>query len=76
MIRSESHQMFYNGVLIFRLGIVCFFLQNCYVCFNGSTTSSTFNNFVPPPTIAEYLPLNVDFEPYYPIELTGVYNYG
>jgi len=53
-----------------------FFLQNCYVCFNGSATSTAFNNFVSPPSIEEYLPLDVDFEPYRPVELTGVYNYG
>jgi hypothetical protein len=76
MIHSELHQIFYNGVHIFHLGIVCFFLQNCYVCFNGSTASSAFKNFVSPSFIAEYLPLDVDFEPYHPVELTGVYNYG
>ncbi len=76
MIHSESHQMFYDGVNIFRLGIVYFFLQNCYVCFNGSFTCSAFNNFVSSSSIEEYLPLNVDFEPHRPVELTGVYNYG
>jgi hypothetical protein len=76
MIRSESHSMLDDGIHIFRLGIVCFLLQNCYVCFNGSTTCSAFNNYVSPPSIAEYLPLEANFEPYRPVELTGIYNYG
>jgi len=75
MNREQNHQMFYNGESVYRLGIVCFLLLNCYTCFNGSTTSTLFDDF-PAPSIAEYLPVDVDFEPYHPVELAREYNYG
>ena len=76
MIREEQHHLLHDGVNVFQLGIVCFLIQNCHVCFNGSTTGSTFNNTVLPPSIEDYLPIDVDFEPHRPVELTGFYNYG
>lgn len=75
MNREQNHHMFYNGESVFRLGIVCFLLLKCDTCFNGSPTSTLFDNF-PAPSIAEYLPVDIDFEPYHPVELTGEYNYG
>jgi hypothetical protein len=33
------------------------------------------DNIVMPPTIEDYLPINVNFEPHHPVDLTGIYNY-
>jgi hypothetical protein len=40
--------------------VSAFLIANCYTIFNGSTCSSTFN--LHPPSLEEYLPLDVDFE--------------
>ncbi len=72
MIRDEQHQLLHDGYNIFQLGIVCFLSQNCHVCFNGSTTVTTFNNIVMLPAIEDYLSINVNFEPHRPVDLTGI----
>ena len=66
--------LFNNGEEVFQLGIVCFFLKNCYICFNGSTTNTMFGT--EPPIIDEYLPLEEVIPPYVPVPINGVYNYG
>jgi hypothetical protein len=40
--------------------VSAFLLANCYTIFNGSTCSSMF--YLHPPSLDEYLPLDVDFE--------------
>ncbi len=71
---EELLHLYTNGEQVFQLGIVCFFLKNCYVCFNGSTTTSMFGTTAP--NIDEYIPLDEDIDPYVPVPLDGVYNYG
>jgi hypothetical protein len=38
-----------DGDLAYHLGVVCFFMLNCYTCFNGSPCNSMFNSM--PPTL-------------------------
>ena len=58
----RQFKLYNNGELAYRTGVVCFFLLNCYTCFNGSACNSMFNTF--PPTIQEYLPMEEDLLPY------------
>jgi hypothetical protein len=74
MIREENKHLYRNGERVFRLGIVCFFLKNCYICLNGSTTNAMFHTT--PPSLEEYLNIDEVLEPYQPVELTMDYNYG
>jgi hypothetical protein len=62
-----------NGEQVFQLGIVCFFLKNFYVCFNGSTATSMFGPIAL--AIDGYILLDEVVEPYVPVPLHGVYNY-
>ncbi len=66
MIRDEQHQLLHDGCNIFQLGLVFF----CKIVVFALT-----DNIVIPPTIEDYLPINVNFEPYHPVDLTGIYNY-
>jgi hypothetical protein len=54
----RQFKLYNNGEMAYRTGVVCFFLLNCYTCFNGSACNSMFNTF--PPTIQEYLPVEED----------------
>ncbi len=45
-----------DGDLAYRLGVVFFFMLNCYTCFNGSPCNSMFNSM--PPTLQNFLPLD------------------
>ena len=74
MNHSESHQMYQNGEETYHLGIVCFFLKNCCVCFNGSRTNTLLNTS--PPLTEEYPPLDEDFELHVSVPLADFYNYG
>jgi hypothetical protein len=74
MIREENKQLYRNGLTVFRLGIVCCFLKNCYICLNGSTTNGMFNTT--PQSIEEYLNVVEVIEQFQPVELTMDYNYG
>ena len=58
----RQHQIFRGGNSAYRLGIVCFFILNCYTCFNGSPCNSMFDST--PPTIESYLPLDKDLQPF------------
>ena len=71
---SGDHQLLRNGEHIFRIGIVCFFLKNCYVCLNGSTTNTLFSSS--PPALEEYIPVDEELEPYVPAPFGENYNYG
>jgi hypothetical protein len=72
---KELLQLYRNGEEVFQLRIVCFFLENCYVCFNGSTTTSMFGTIAP--TIDEYLPFHEEIQPYVPAPINDVvYNSG
>ncbi len=45
-----------DGDLAYHLGRFCFFMLDCYPCFNGSPCNSMFNSM--PPSLQEYLPLD------------------
>ena len=71
---EELLHVYNNGEEVFRLGIVCFFLKNCYICFNGSPTNSIFESS--PPSLEEYLPLDEELEIYERVVLNGKNNNG
>jgi len=58
-----------NGATKRRLGVVTFFLHNCYTCFRGNGANTMFRTV--PPTIAEYLPLHETFAAA-PTEMEGL----
>jgi hypothetical protein len=60
----RQFRLLYDAETAYRTGVVCFFLLNCYTCFNGSACNSMFETF--PPTIEEYLPLDEQLLPYNP----------
>ncbi len=47
-----------DATLAYRLGVVSFFILNCYTYLNGSPCNSMFNSLAP--TIQEYIPLDED----------------
>ena len=73
MIKENDHHLFNNGEHTFRLGIVCFFLKNCYVCLNGSTTNTMFD--VDPPTLEQYLPIDEELIEYIQIPFAEDYQF-
>ena len=58
-----------DGATKRQLGVVTFFLYNCYMCFRGNGANTVYNTV--PPSIAEYLPLDEHFEAA-PTELEGL----
>ena len=60
----RQFRLFHDAETAYRTGVVCFFLLNCYTCFNGSACNSMFEMF--PPTIEEYLPLDEQLLPCLP----------
>jgi hypothetical protein len=55
-------KILWNATLAYRLGVICFFILNCYTCLNGSPCNSMFNSFAP--DIQDYLPLDEELVPY------------
>jgi hypothetical protein len=51
----RQFKLYHEGQLAYRVGVICFFVLNCYTCLNGSPCNSMFNT--EPPTLQEYLPL-------------------
>jgi hypothetical protein len=51
-----------DATLAYRLGVISFFILNCYTCLNGSPCNSMFDSFAP--TIQEYIPLDEDIVHY------------
>jgi hypothetical protein len=74
MIREGNKQLYRNGLSVFRLGIVCFFLKSCYIYLSGSTTNAMFNTTHP--SMEEYLNVDEVIEQFQPVELTMDFNYG
>ena len=57
ILRKKDLFKLYKGADEARhLASVCFFLCNCYTCFNGNVANSMFDS--QPPTLEEYLPLD------------------
>ncbi len=59
---KRQFKILHDRKLSYRLGLVCFFLLNCYTCLNGSACNSMFNTF--PPTLEQYLPVDEELEKY------------
>ena len=57
-------QLYNDGQLSYRLGVISFFILNCYTCLNGSACNSMFNTT--PPNLQDYLPLDEVLEEYVP----------
>ncbi len=63
LFESKRHfKIFRDATSAYRLGVIGFFILNCYTCLNGSACNSIFDSFAP--TIQEYLPLDDDLAPY------------
>jgi len=62
--RQWQLQLFHDAGTAYWTGVVCFYLLNCYTCFNGGACNSMFEMF--PPTIEDYLPLHEHLLPYIP----------
>jgi hypothetical protein len=54
--------LLHDAELAYRTAVSCFFILNCYTCFNGSPCNSMFSKF--PPTLQEYLPLEEEIIQY------------
>jgi hypothetical protein len=55
-------QLHNDGQLSYRLGVISFFILNCYTCLNGSACNSMFGTT--PPTLQEYIPLEEELQQY------------
>jgi len=68
---SQQRQMslLRDGATKRRLGVITFFLYNCYTCFRHNGANTMFRTT--PPTLAEYLPLDEVFAAA-PSELEGL----
>ena len=69
----QKFHLFNQGELLFRTGMVGFFLLNCYTCLRGNVVTSFFET--QPPSIEEYLPLDEDIPPYVPYTFNEDYHY-
>ena len=58
----NAFKLFNNAKHAYRLGVVGFFLLNCYTCLNGSVVNSFYNSRAP--TLEEYIPLDEILELY------------
>ena len=58
----RQFKLFNDGNFAYCVGVVCFFLLNCYTCFNGSPCNSMFSTTAP--TIEQYLSLDEVLAPY------------
>jgi hypothetical protein len=65
-------KLFNDGQTTYRLGVVCFFILNCYTWMNGSTCNSMFETT--PPTLEQYLPLDEELQLYIPND-NLIYNF-
>jgi hypothetical protein len=62
-LKTTRHiKLFRYGETAYRLGVISFFILNCYTCLNGSTCNSMFDTT--PPTLEEYLPVDEELQLY------------
>ena len=57
-------KLFNDGQTAYRLGVICFFILNCYTCLNGSACNAMFDTT--PPSLEQYLPLDEELQVYVP----------
>jgi hypothetical protein len=63
LLKTPRQFKLYNeGQLAYRVGVICFFILNCYTCLNGSPCNSMFNTVAP--SLQEYLPLHEPLQHY------------
>ena len=62
---KKQFKLLKEGDRAIRSASVCFFLLNCWTCFNGNQVNTIFQSQAP--TIDEYLPLNEVLPPYEPL---------
>jgi len=60
----RQFKLYNDGQLAYRVGVICFFILNCYTCLNGSPCNSMFNT--EPPSLQDYLPLDEQLHHYVP----------
>ncbi len=69
LLRTPRQFKLYNeGQLAYHVGVICFFILNCYTCLNGSPCNSEA------PSLQEYLPLHEHLQHYIPND-DVVYNF-
>jgi len=68
----RQFKLFNDGQIAYRVGVICFFILNCYTCLNGSPCNSMFST--EPPSLQDYLPLDEPIHHYVPNDAI-VYNY-
>jgi hypothetical protein len=60
----HQFKLFNDGQLAYHVGVISFFILNCYTCLNGSPCNSMFNT--EPPSLQDYLPLDEQLHHYVP----------
>ncbi len=60
----RQFKLYNDGQFAYRVGVICFFILNCYTCLNGSPCNSMFNT--EPPSLEEYLPIDENLHHYIP----------
>jgi hypothetical protein len=68
----RQFKLFNDGQIAYHVGVICFFIINCYTCLNGSPCNSMFST--EPPSLQDYLPLDEPIHHYVPNDAI-VYNY-
>ena len=69
---KRHFKIFHDATSAYHLGVIGFFILNCYTCFNGSACNSMFDSLSP--TIQEYLPLDEELIPYEDDDI-AIYNF-
>ena len=73
LLKTTRHiKLFRCGQTAYRLGVISFFILNCYTCLNGSACNSMFNTT--PPTLDQYIPVDEELQLYVANDHAG-YNY-
>ena len=63
LLKMTRHiKLFRCGQTAYRLGVISFFILNCYTCLNGSACNSMFNTT--PPTLDQYIPVDEELQLY------------
>jgi len=57
-------KLFNDDQTAYRLGVICFFILNCYTCLKGSACNAMFNTT--PPSLEQHIPLDEELQVYVP----------